>query len=468
MSNDASRKGFGKFMKNDITPAASAYRRVMNFVTFVKSADMLKSRIAITAIAVTLAFSGAAHAENSVITADKMIDVLTGKIVEFPAIFVGKDGRITSIADARTVKWGSDVRHINLSGKTILPGLIDMHVHLDSPADIGGYRGLEFTDSFWGMTAVKSAGDMLRAGFTTVRNVGSANRNDIGLKQAIDNGYAVGPRIVPAGYALGATGGHCDSTFLPPSLEKDHKEEGIGDNEEELRYQVRRQRKYGAEVIKACATGGVFSRNTEPGQQQLSESELRAIADEAHQWGLRVASHAHGGDGIKAAIRAGIDTIEHASLVDDEGIRLAVARARPVWFSMDIYNTDYTQAEGAKNGVLEDNLRKDREIAQIQRDNFRKADKAGVRMVFGSDAGVMPHGLVGGQFRTMVQYGMTPMEAIQAATRNAAQALGREKDVGAIAVGRFGDIVAVDGDPMTDIGELASVDAVVKGGKRVE
>jgi imidazolonepropionase-like amidohydrolase len=406
---------------------------------------------------------------NTVITGARMVDVLTGKVVDNPAIFVGPDGRITSIADARTVRWGSDVTHIDLSGKTLLPGFIDMHVHLDSPADIGGYRGLEFTDSFWGMTAVGNAQAMLKAGFTTVRNVGSGNRNDIGLKQAIDNGYAVGPRIVPAGYALGATGGHCDSTFLPPSLETpDAKKEGIADSADELRYQVRRQRKYGAEVIKVCATGGVFSRNTEPGQQQLSESELRIIADEAHQWGIRVAAHAHGADGIKAAIKAGIDTIEHASLVDDEGIRLAAARARPVWFSMDIFNTDYTQAEGAKNGVLEDNLRKDREVAQIQRDNFRKAHKAGVRMVFGSDAGVMPHGIAAGQFRTMVQYGMTPLEAIQAATRNAAQALGRERDVGAIAVGRFADIVAVDGDPLADVGELASVDAVVKGGKRID
>jgi imidazolonepropionase-like amidohydrolase len=413
-------------------------------------------------------FSTMAHAQNTVITADKMIDVLTGKTVEFPAIFVGPDGRITSVADARIVKWGSDVTHIDLSGKTILPGLIDMHVHLDGPADIGGYRGLEFTDSFWGMTAVGNAKAMLDAGFTTVRNVGSGNRNDIGLKQAIDNGYAVGPRIVPAGFALGATGGHCDSTFLPPSLEKEDKEEGIADSPDELRYQVRRQRKYGAEVIKVCATGGVFSRNTEPGQQQLSESELRVIADEAHQWGLRVAAHAHGGDGIKAAIKAGIDTIEHASLVDDEGIKLAAARVRPVWFSMDIYNTDYTQAEGAKNGVLEDNLRKDREVAQIQRDNFRKAHKAGVKMVFGSDAGVMPHGQIGKQFATMVQYGMTPLEAVQAATRNAAMALGRENDVGAIAVGRFADIIAVDGDPLANVRELETVDAVVKGGKRIE
>jgi imidazolonepropionase-like amidohydrolase len=431
------------------------------------SVNLLK-KLRVLVVSGVAILSATAHAQNTVITADKMIDVLTGKTVEFPAVFVGPDGRITSIADARVIKWGSDVKHIDLSGKTILPGLIDMHVHLDGPADIGGYRGLEFTDSFWGMTAVGAAQAMLKAGFTTVRNVGAGNRNDIGLKQAIENGYAIGPRIVPAGYALGATGGHCDSTFLPPSLEKSEKEEGIADSLDELRYQVRRQRKYGAEVIKVCATGGVFSRNTEPGQQQLSESELRVIADEAHQWGIRVAAHAHGGDGIKAAIKAGIDTIEHASLVDDEGIKLAVARARPVWFSMDIYNTDYTQSEGAKNGVLEDNLRKDREVAQIQRDNFRKAHKAGVRMVFGSDAGVMPHAQVGGQFRTMVQYGMTPLEAIQAATRNGAQALGREKDVGAIAVGRFADIIAVDGDPLADVGELASVDAVVKGGNRVE
>jgi imidazolonepropionase-like amidohydrolase len=415
-----------------------------------------------------LALAVPASAEKVVITADRYLDVQTGRYVEHPAIFIGDDGRISSIGDARTLRWGAEVRHINLAGKTLIPGLIDMHVHLDGPADIGGYRGLEYTDSFWGMTAVGNARAMLDAGFTTVRNVGSSWRNDVGLKQAIDDGYAVGPRIVPAGYALGATGGHCDSTFLPPSLEKPKKEEGVADGVEEFRHQVRRQRKYGAEVIKICATGGVFSRNTEPGQQQLSEAEMRAIADEAHQWGVRVAAHAHGASGIAAAIRAGIDTIEHASLVDAEGIRLAAARKQPVWFSMDIYNTEYTQAEGAKNGVLPDNLRKDREIAQIQRDNFRAAHRAGVKMVFGSDAGVMPHGQIGRQFATMVQYGMTPVEAIQAATRNAAQALGRERDVGAIAIGRYGDIVAVAGDPTRDVRLLERVDTVIKGGAVVK
>ncbi len=408
--------------------------------------------------------SAEVNAKNTVITADKMIDVLTGKIIDNPAIFVGEDGRITSIADARVVRWGSDVTHINLAGKTILPGLIDMHVHLDSPAEIGGYRGLEYTDSFWAMTAVKAARDMLKAGFTTVRNVGSQNYNDVGLKQAIESGYAIGPRIVPAAHALGATGGHCDETFYPPSFGR--KGVAVGDGAQNLRRIVREQRKYGAEVIKVCATGGVFSRNTEPGQQQLSEEELRAVADEAHQWGLKVAAHAHGASGIKAAIKAGIDTIEHASLVDDEGIMLAIQN--DTYFGMDIYNTDYTQSEGKKNGVLEYNLRKDREIGQIQRDNFRKAYNAGVKMIFSSDAAIMPHGMAGKQFRIMVDYGMPPLEAIRAATRNAAQALGREKDVGAIAVGRYADIVAVEGDPLINIQLLESVSDIVKNGKIVE
>jgi imidazolonepropionase-like amidohydrolase len=428
----------------------------------------MKSPIATIAAAAAAVSFAAPAAAQTVITAARYLDVETGRYVANPAIFVGADGRIQSIGSLAALQVAAGTRHIDLGGRTLVPGLIDMHVHLDSPADIGGYRGLEYTDSFWGMTAVSNARAMLEAGFTTVRNLGSSNRNDVGLKQAIDAGYVVGPRIVPAGYALGATGGHCDQTFLPPSLQKGEKEEGIGDSPEELRYQVRRQRKFGAEVIKVCATGGVFSRNTSPGQQQLSETELRAIADEAHQWGLRAAAHAHGAEGIKAAIRAGIDTIEHASLVDAEGLRLAAQRRQPVWFAMDIHNTEYTQAEGRKNGVLEENLRKDREIAQIQRDNFRAAHRAGVRQVFASDAGVMPHGQVGRQFRTMVTYGMTPLQAIQAATRNAAEALGRAGDVGAIAVGRFADLVAVEGDPLRDVTVLERPAAVVKGGTLVE
>jgi imidazolonepropionase-like amidohydrolase len=421
---------------------------------------MLKSLLAL----LLLGTAASAVAETLVVTADRMVDVLAGRVVEAPVIVI-TDGRIASVVGrggARPV-IPAGAKRIDLPGKTLLPGLIDMHVHLDSNPRYGGYTGLQFTDMFWVAQGVQNARDMLHAGFTTVRNVGSEYYADVGYKQAIDEGLMEGPRIVPAAHALSATGGHCDQTYLPPSYNARGK--AVGDGPQELRTRVREQRKYGAEVIKVCATGGVFSRNTEPGQQQLSEDELRAIADEAHQWGLKVAAHAHGAAGIKAAIRAGIDTIEHASLIDAEGIRLA--RERRTWLAMDIFNTEYTQAEGAKNGVLEDNLRKDREIAQLQRDNFRAAHRAGVGMVFGSDAGVMPHGTAGGQFRWMVEYGMTPMEAIQAATRNAALALGREKDVGAIAPGRWGDLIAVDGDPLADVRQLEDVDVVIKGGKLV-
>jgi imidazolonepropionase-like amidohydrolase len=412
-------------------------------------------------ILLALLFAAPAQADSVVVTADRMVDVLTGRVIEEPVVVI-TDGRIVAVVGRGGARplIPAGARRIDLAGMTILPGLIDMHVHLDSSPYYGPYEALQFTDLFQTMMAPGHARDMIEAGFTTVRNVGSDHFSDIALMQAIDEGRLVGPRIVPAAYALGATGGHCDETFLPPEYHRPSP--GVADGAQAFRDRVRQMRAAGAQVIKICATGGVFSRNTEPGQQQLSEDEMRAVAEEAHQWGLRVAAHAHGASGIRAAIRAGIDTIEHASLIDAEGIRLA--RERGAWLVMDIFNTDYTQAEGARNGVLEDNLRKDREIAQIQRDNFRAAHRAGVRMAFGSDAGVMPHGTQGGQFRYMVQYGMTPMEAIQAATRNAAQALGREADVGAIAVGRYGDIVAVAGDPLADVRQLEHVAVVIKGG----
>ncbi len=403
----------------------------------------------------------AAQAESVVVTAGRMVDVLAGRVIEEPVVVI-TDGRIAAVAGRGGARplIPEGARRIDLPGMTLLPGLIDMHVHLDSSPLYGPYQALQFTDLFQTVMGPGHARDMLEAGFTTVRNVGSDNYADVAYMQAIDEGRMIGPRIVPAAYALGATGGHCDETFLPPSYRATNP--GVGDGPQELRNRVREQRRYGAQVIKVCATGGVFSRNTEPGQQQLSEEELRAIAEEAHQWGLRVAAHAHGAAGIRAAIRAGIDTIEHASLIDAEGIRLA--RERGTFLVMDIFNTEYTQAEGARNGILEDNLRKDREIAQLQRNNFRAAHRAGVRMAFGTDAGVMPHGSAAGQFRWMVQYGMTPMEAIQSATRNAAQALGREADVGAIAPGRWGDLVAVAGDPLADVRMLEHVDVVIKGG----
>jgi imidazolonepropionase-like amidohydrolase len=411
-----------------------------------------------------LAQPAAAPPETVVVTAARMVDVLAGRVIEEPVVVI-TNGRIVAVVGRGGARPAipAGARRIDLPGMTILPGLIDMHVHLDSSPYYGPYQSLEYTDLFQTVMGPGHARDMLEAGFTTVRNVGADNYADVAYMQAIDEGRIAGPRIVPATYALSATGGHCDETFLPPEYHRPAP--GVADGPQQLRQRVREMRRNGAQVIKVCATGGVFSRNTEPGQQQLSEEELRAIAEEAHLWGLRVAAHAHGAAGIRAAIRAGIDTIEHASLIDAEGIRLA--RERGAVLVMDIYNSEYTQEHGRENNIPEDNLRKDREIAQVQRDNFRAAHRAGVRMAFGSDAGVMPHGLAGRQFRWMVDYGMTPMEAIQAATRNAAQALGREADVGAIAAGRYGDIVAVAGDPLADVRQLESVDVVIKGGATV-
>ncbi|WP_435417579.1 amidohydrolase family protein [Parerythrobacter aurantius] len=414
----------------------------------------------LTLMAAALSASTAALAEPTYVVADRMLEIETGKYIANPVIAV-EDGKIVSVG---TGSAPAGAKVIDLTGHTILPGLIDMHVHLDGRPEYGGYSGLQFTDRFWTFLAAANAEKMLKVGFTTVRNVGDADYNISGLDQAIGEGWVVGPRIVNANYALGATGGHCDETFLPPSFNR--KSPGVGDSPQELRQRVREQRKYGAEVIKACATGGVFSRNTAPGIQQLSLEELTAIADEAHFWGLKAAAHAHGAEGIKAAIRGGFDTIEHASFIDDEGIRLA--KERGTFLSMDIYNTDYTLSEGEKNGVLEENLAKERLVSKAQRDNFTKAHKAGVRMVFGSDAGVMPHEQVGGQFAVMVRLGMSPLEAIQAATINAAEALGQKGQVGTLKPGAWADIVAVDGDPLADVGQLADVDAVLKGGVLVE
>lgn len=398
-----------------------------------------------------------AVADTVVISAERLLDVRTGTWVAKPEVLV-RDGKIVSIS-AGPGPAVEGARRIELPGLSLLPGLIDMHVHLDSDPTYGGYTGLQFSDRFWSMLSVRHASDTLDAGFTTVRNVGADHWNDVGLRQAVDEGKVRGPRIVSAGYSFGATGGHCDSTYFPPSFEA--RNPYNADSPDEARKRVREIRKHGAQVIKICATGGVFSRNTEPGQQQMREDEMRAVVEEAHQWGLKVAAHAHGTSGIKAAIRAGVDTIEHASLIDDEGI--ALARKAGTFLSMDIYNTEYTQSEGRKNGVLEDNLRKDREIADLQRENFRRAHAAGVRMVYGTDAGVHRHGDNGRQFAWMVRYGMTPLQAIQAATVNSAEALGRQ-DVGVAEPGRWADFVAVPGDPTADVALLETIPVVIKGG----
>ncbi|HWC57038.1 MAG TPA: amidohydrolase family protein, partial [Sphingomicrobium sp.] len=400
----------------------------------------------------------------TVVTADRMLDVTSGRYVDHPAILIGDDGKIQQVGNIASMQLPAGVKHIDLPGETLLPGFIDMHVHMNSLAEIGGYEGLKYTDSFWAAIGPYNARKDIDAGFTTVRNVGSGDFDDVGLQQAIDGGWIVGPRIIPATYLLGATGGHCDDTNgLPPSLEKPGV--NIVTSPDEAREKVRWVHKHGAEVIKICATGGVFSSGDSVGAQQLTYDEMKAIADEAHMLGLRVAAHAHGDEGIRQAILAGIDTIEHASLASDATIQLA--KQHGTWFDMDIYNDDYILATGTKNGTEQESLDKEKMVGLKQRQTFQRAVKAGVKMIFGTDAGVYPHGDNGKQFAKMVQWGMTPLQAIQAATLSASEALGRP-DVGAIQQGRYGDLVAVRGDPLRDISLLEHVDAVVKGGDLVK
>src|SRR5450432_3463695 len=407
-------------------------------------------------------FAGGVMADSVVVTAERMIDVLAGRIVARPQITI-TDGRITAVSN-QDAPIAAGARHIDLPGMTLLPGLIDMHVHLTSDPRYYGYRALQFTDNFWTVVGVANAKRTLEAGFTTVRNVGSRNYDDVAIKQGIENGYVTGPRIVPATYAIGATGGHCDSTAFPPSIKTPIT--AVANGPQELRAMVRKLRKYGAEVIKFCGTGGVFSKTDTVAGQQFSLEEMKAIVDEAHMLELKVAVHAHGAAGIKDAIRAGVDTIEHASLADEEAF--ALAKQHGTYFDMDIYNDDYILAEGEKNGAFKESLEKERSIGLKQRQTFQAAFKAGVKMLFGTDAGVYPNGDNAKQFVTMVKWGMTPVQAIQAATVTAAEALGRPGDVGAIAVGRFGDLIAVAGDPLTDVAVLQSVAFVMKGGEVVK
>jgi imidazolonepropionase-like amidohydrolase len=421
----------------------------------------MKHWVLVAAAALLSAMSAQAA---TVVTADRMLDVKTGRYVDHPAILIGDDGKIQQVGQLASMQLPAGTNHIDLTGETLVPGLIDMHVHLNSLAEVGGYQGLKYTDSFWAAIGPYNAKKTIDAGFTTVRNVGSPDFDDVGLKEAIDGGWVVGPRIIPATYLLGATGGHCDDTNgLPPSLEK--RGPGIVSGPQEAREKVRWVHKHGAEVIKICATGGVFSLGDSVGAQQLDLDEMKAIADEAHMLGLKVAAHAHGDEGIRTAILAGIDTIEHASLASDATIQLA--KQHGTWFDMDIYNDDYILATGTANGTEQESLDKERMVGLKQRQTFQRAVKAGVKMIFGTDAGVYPHGDNGKQFAKMVQWGMTPLQAIQAATLRASEALGRD-DVGVIEPGRFGDLVAVHGDPLADVTLLERVDAVVKGGVLVK
>lgn len=390
------------------------------------------------------------------ISADRMIDVESGKVIESPLIAI--DGnRIVSVTANAEVP--SDA--IKLPGMTLVPGLMDMHVHLTGSADLHGYRGLARSTVRSAITGVKNARISLDSGFTTMRNLGASGYADVALRDAINDGDVPGPRLFVSGPSIGITGGHCDNNLLPQEYQVVGG--GVADGPWAVRTKVRENLKYGADLIKLCATGGVMSKGTEPGAQQLALEEMQAAVTEAHNRGVIVAAHAHGTDGIKAAIRAGVDSVEHASFLDREAIKLA--KKNGTVLSMDIYVTEYILSEGEKAGILPESLEKERKVGGRQRESFRNAVDAGVKMVFGSDAAVYPHGQNGRQFSRMVEFGMTPLQALQAATINSAQLLGQRDNLGSITAGKLADIVAVPGNPLEDISVMENVLFVMKDGE---
>lgn len=395
------------------------------------------------------------------VTADRLIDPVTQTSVDNPALII-EDGVVTARGVQASLAVPQSAAKIALDGKTILPGFIDMHTHLTGVATKGrGYNRFAYQQERQTIWGVVNARKTLMAGFTTVRNVGARGYETLALRDAINEGEISGPRMFVSGPAVGIIGGHCsDNNMLPP----DREESGIGvaTGPWEMRAKVRQNIKFGVDLIKTCSTGGVFSKGTAVGAAQSTVEELTAIVDEAHMRGLKVASHAHGTEGIKNAILAGVDSIEHASFLDDEAIRMA--KRRGVFLSMDIYNTEFTLGEGEKLGVPEESMEKERSLSVQQRDSFTRAVRAGAKVVFGSDAAVYPHGDNPKQFSRMVEFGMTEMQAIVAATDLAADGLGKKGALGCLDTGCVGDLVAVDGDPLDDISILEDVSVVIKGG----
>ena len=427
------------------------------------------SRIALAAIGLAVfaplapvaraqrADSGAAPARIAV-RAARLIDGKGGPPLANAVILIDGE-KITAVGANLAIP--RDARVVDLGTATVLPGFIDCHTHVTSqPANY--YEDLFRKSPIdVAITAHVYAKRTLDAGFTTIRDVGAGEFIDVALRNAIDRGEVPGPRMQVATLTVGSTGGHGDVTGFSPYL-KFGSFSGIADGPDEIRKLVRFEVKNGADVIKMLASAGVLSEEESVGAPQFTQEEMNALVDEAHMWGKRVAAHAHGAEAIRRAIRAGVTSIEHASLIDDEGIRLA--KERGTYLVMDIYNDDYILSEYKRLGYPQKILDKERVVGRTQRENFRKAVQAGVKLAFGTDAGVYPHGWNGKQFAKMVEWGMTPMQAIQAATTSAADLLGWSDRVGELTPGHYADLVAVSGDPLKTIGELEHVRFVMKGG----
>jgi len=413
------------------------------------------------AILFLLAAFGYAQEKTVVLKASRLIDGKSDRPITNAVVVIQGD-KVVQVGSGILIPSGAQV--IDLKDATLLPGLIDCHDHLTFSPENSGYGALGISVPQQTLIGVVNARKTLEAGFTTVRNVAANGYTDVALRDAINEGDVPGPRLMVSGPPLGITGGHCDNNLLP--FEFHYKDEGVADGPWEARAKVRETIKYGADLIKICASGGVLSKGDQPGTAQYTPEEMKAIVEEAHRLGRKVAAHAHGTQSIKEAIIAGVDSVEHASLIDDEGIRLA--REHNTVLVMDIYNDDFILQEGARVGMLPESIEKEKKIGQLQRDNFKKAVQAGVTMAFGTDGGVYPHGDNAKQFHYMVKYGMTPMQAIQAATKTAATLIGWQDKVGTVEAGKFADLIAVRKDPLSGIEALESVDFVMKGGEVVK
>lgn len=397
------------------------------------------------------------------VRAARLIDPGAGRVIEDAVVLVRGD-RIEAVGAGLDIPAG--VRIVDLGGATLLPGLIDVHVHLTSGEREDYYTELfrrTFVDD--AITAHLQAKRTLDAGFTTVRNVGAGQFVDVALRGAIERGEIPGPRMQVATMGLTSTGGHGDMSGFSPYLSVEGFN-GVANGVDELREKVRFQVKYGADLIKLVAGAGVLSEEESVGAPQFTQAEMDAVVEEAGMWGRRVAAHAHGAEAIKRAVRAGVASIEHGGLVDPEGVRLMLDRG--TYLVPDIYTDVYILTHSEEMGIPEQMVEKERELRVNQDRNWGHAREAGVRFAFGSDAGVFPHGTQGRQFQLLVDHiGFSPMEAMAMATANAATLMGWEDDVGCVRAGCYADLVAVAGDPLSDISELERARFVMKGGEEV-
>lgn len=427
----------------------------------------LRRRVSLLS-AVLLLFCLAATAQTAaapkrvIIHAGHLLDVKTGKMLSDQAIVVEGD-KIVSVGPASSVQAAAPTT-IDLSQKTVLPGLIDAHTHLTMDPQNVGYNRLSISVPREALTGAKNARLTLLAGFTSVRNVGAAGFTDVALRDAINAGDVPGPRMLVSGPALSITGGHCDNNLLP--FEYHATSDGVADGIAAVQHKVRENIKYGADLIKVCATGGVLSKGDDPQASQYTLEEMKVIVADAHRLGRKVAAHAHGAQGILWASEAGVDSVEHGSYIDDAAI--AAMKKNGTYLVPTLYLGDWLIDNAAQIHLPDFLLVKAKAVIPAARQHIQHAFAGGVKVAFGTDAAVYPHGLNAREFAVMVKLGMTPIAAIQAATVNAADLLGWSKNVGSLEPGKWADIIAVDGDPTQDVTTLEHVRFVMKGGEVVK